>query len=279
MAGQKLGVGLAWVCITLLGCRAQPVVETDYVYRVETVEGQTPIDVQHTPSSTRERTRVHLDELLVELDAAQQVYDATPEEPAVVAELARINYFIGVNESPNHSAAADRLFEDLSNLRPDWVWVQAYLGSGRVLRASRVDNNFQALGLVRQGMGAIDRTVEALPDNLEVRFLRARTGLELPGFFGRRGQSASDFAWLAERVESALVRDEIDQRMTASSLYHHGVNRWLAGHEVEAMAWWARAEAAGPGTIGAMLASDLRAGRTVVAEPIVAPAHGTAPVQ
>lgn len=69
----------------------------------------------------------------------------------------------------------------------------------------------------------IDSAVEADPQSLEVRFVRAVTDYSLPSFFHRRKQSDQDFTRLAAHAPIAASDGKLEPRLAAASLYFHGL--------------------------------------------------------
>lgn len=156
-------------------------------------------------------------------------------------DKARDLYYRGSSGDSAAYQQADKLFGDLyaqSGLDPR---VQVYYGSLRLLEASRIWALWKKYALSKNGIQLMDTAVAAAPHDLEIRFVRAITTSHLPGFFHRQQQSRDDFAYMAARVEPALVRRKLDPRLAAASLFQYGISLQQQGNQVAAEAEWRRA--------------------------------------
>ena len=84
--------------------------------------------------------------------------------------------------------------------------ITAYSGSLELLEAARTWAVWKKHTLSQEGLAQMDSAVNAAPDNLEARFVRALTTWHLPFFFHRKAQAESDLAAIAPRAEQAPTR-------------------------------------------------------------------------
>jgi hypothetical protein len=73
----------------------------------------------------------------------------------------------------------------------------AYRGAFRALQGKHAFWPHDKLNHVRDGLGLLDRAIDASPDDAQTRYLRLMTGFYLPGLFGRGDEVAADFDALA----------------------------------------------------------------------------------
>ena len=83
--------------------------------------------------------------------------------------------------------------------------------------------------------------VASAPENLEIRFVRAVTSYNLPGFFHRREQCESDFNFLCQRAERAAREGRFDPRLAAASLYYRAEFLREHGQNQQAIQCWKEA--------------------------------------
>ncbi len=164
-------------------------------------------------------------------------------EKAVSPEFqqARELYYQGAGGDKQAYEHADKLFTELYRQRGNDARVKAYYGSLRLLEASHTWALWKKNGLSKEGIQLMDSAVSEAPDDLEVRFVRAATTYDLPGFFHRKEQSERDFDVLAERAEIAAREGSLEPRLAAASLYYHGEFLRDAGKKQAAMASWKQA--------------------------------------
>jgi 15-cis-phytoene synthase len=118
------------------------------------------------------------------------------EDPAVMLDLMRALYFVGVND-----AAAGRrgnaLLEDLRARAPSFAadhapLLAAYEGAFRLLEAKHGAWPPARWQAVRYGLRQLDSAVEVSPADPEIRYLRLVNTQYLPGMFGRRETARTD---------------------------------------------------------------------------------------
>jgi len=136
---------------------------------------------------------------------------------------ARELYFAALAGTNSALAEASQLLTTLAKQDSSNATVTAYLGSVRLLEAAHTWAIFRKGELVKIGLALLDQAVTAAPDNEEIRFIRAASTYHLPGFFKRRPQSESDFAWLAGRVREAVSTGRLDAQLGAAALFHDGI--------------------------------------------------------
>ncbi len=156
-------------------------------------------------------------------------------------QQARELYYQGAGGDKQAYEQADRLFTALNRQRANDARVRVYYGSLRLLEASHTWALWKKNGLSKEGIQLMDSAVSEAPDDLEVRFVRAATTYDLPGFFHRKEQSERDFDILAERAEIAALEGALEPRLAAASLYYHGQFLQDAGKKEAALASWKQA--------------------------------------
>ncbi len=176
---------------------------------------------------------------------------------------ARTLYFQGADGDSKAYDRADQLFSQLREKHPNSPRIQVYYGSLRLVAASHTWLLWKKNALSREGIELMDAAVTAVPSDLEVRFVRAATTYDLPGFFHRKEQSAQDFAYLAERAPAAARSGALEPRLAAASLYYHGVFLQESGKPDAARSAWNQAVALAPQSRAARESREkLDAGRT-----------------
>ena len=137
----------------------------------------------------------------------------------------------------DESAAVEALsrLEALAAETPHDPRLLTYLGSARVLRAKRYLAPWKKGETCRAGLALLDRAVDGQPLDVEIRLVRALSTFPLPLFFGRRAESAADFAWVCERVPAVVeAGGPLTREETALAWLHHGYCKRAAGDEVGA---------------------------------------------
>ncbi len=162
-------------------------------------------------------------------------------------------YYQGVYGDKAASEKSDELFTQLHKQMPDDPLVTVYYGSLRLLEAQRTWALWKKNSLSKQGVQLMDRAVSASPGNLEVRFVRAATDRNLPGFFGRKEQSQSDLDFIVRRAEGAVRQGVFEPRLAAASFLYYGELCREQSRSKEAAEAWRTA---------VRLAPDSHAGRT-----------------
>jgi hypothetical protein len=161
---------------------------------------------------------------------------------------AKQRYYEAVEGRREALEESSAILAGLSSKRPSDPVVLAYSGSVRLLEAARALAPWKKGSLAKEGLRMLDAAVKMAPENLEVRFLRAMSSFHLPGFFKRREQSDSDFAWLAPQVEAGIASGRLDRRLGAAALYHHGLVLERSRDKQGAQAAWREAARLGTGT-------------------------------
>ncbi|MDQ2711192.1 MAG: hypothetical protein M3Y24_02970 [Acidobacteriota bacterium] len=156
-------------------------------------------------------------------------------------EQARTLYYQGADGNNAAYASADKLFSSLYGEHSDEPRIEVYYGSLRLLEASHTWALWKKNSLSKQGIQLMDAAVQGAPSDLEVRFVRAATTYDLPGFFHRKQQSEQDFAYLAERAAEASKTGALEPRLAAASLYYHAEFLREAGKNVDARQFWTQA--------------------------------------
>lgn len=141
-------------------------------------------------------------------------------DPALAQAVARHLLGVGGDEEAA-SDALERLVE-LRGRYPDDPRVLSYLGSARVLAASRLVLPWEKGQTCKEGLALLDRAVALASEDPELRFVRAVSTYPLPWFFDRRAQCEDDLSWLAARWEVAVENGSMTAPMAALALLYHG---------------------------------------------------------
>ncbi len=131
-------------------------------------------------------------------------------------------YYQGAYGDKSAASKGNKLFSKLYKEAPQDARVKAYYGSERLLEAAHTWAPWKKYSLSKQGIQLLDSAVERSPNNLEVRFVRAVTTYNLPGFFGRKKQSEQDFSYLSSRVVGAARDGKLEPSIAASALLFYG---------------------------------------------------------
>ncbi|HET6675502.1 MAG TPA: hypothetical protein VFG71_09195 [Nitrospiraceae bacterium] len=168
------------------------------------------------------------------------------EEPV---DRARRLYYEGIAGNKEALAESDRLFTALHRTTPVSSLVRAYYGSHRLLAAAKAWAPWEKYALSKEGLTELDAAVTNASHETEVRFVRAMTTYHLPFFFGRREQSAEDFALLAEQVPQAAHAGKLAPSLAAAALYHYGLLRKESSDFSRARDAWEQAVTLAPNSI------------------------------
>jgi tetratricopeptide (TPR) repeat protein len=136
---------------------------------------------------------------------------------------ARTLYYRGSDGDKTAYEQAAKLFDALHARNPTDPRIEVYTGSLRLWEAAHTWALWKKNTLSKEGIAMIDSAVEADPQSLEVRFVRAVTDYSLPSFFHRRKQSDQDFTRLAAHAPIAASDGKLEPRLAAASLYFHGL--------------------------------------------------------
>jgi hypothetical protein len=135
---------------------------------------------------------------------------------------ARKEYFADLQGERAAGAKAHADFAALSRDYPGNPVVGAYSGSLELLDAARTWAVWDKGRLANEGLSKMDQAVSRAPDDLEARFIRAASTWHLPFFYKRREQSASDFTFIAPRVEAAVAKGTLPPELGAAALDYYG---------------------------------------------------------
>lgn len=131
-------------------------------------------------------------------------------------------YYEGIYGNKAASEKSDQLFTRLHKQLPNDSLVTIYYGSLRLLEAQRTWALWKKNSLSKQGVQLMDSAVSAVPNNLEIRFVRAATDFNLPSFFKRKQQAQSDFDFIVQRAEEAAHQGSFEARLAAASFVYYG---------------------------------------------------------
>ncbi len=135
---------------------------------------------------------------------------------------ARTAYYAGLYGDRNADAAARQQFAALVRDHPHDATVQAYAGSLELLEAGRTWAVWRKHALSIEGLSEMDSAVNADPNNLEARFVRALTTWHLPFFFHRKEQAEADLLYLGPRSEHAAQTGALPPPLAAAALDYWG---------------------------------------------------------
>jgi hypothetical protein len=96
--------------------------------------------------------------------------------------------------------------EAIVRAQPQNQLAHVYLGSSYTLRSRDLAIGPEKLRLLRQGIAVMDAAVQAAPEDVQVRLVRALTDEALPFFAGRGEMARAEFFALAEMEANALAR-------------------------------------------------------------------------
>ncbi len=190
---------------------------------------------------------------------AEERLQAAPADDEARQALAEALYFLATRGKEGKAAKrAEALFAQLHDRDPDAAQPVAYLGSLKLLRSSTTWAVWDKEKLARQGLAMLDQAVDAAPDDPEVRYIRAVTTFNLPDWFERGEQSASDLTRLAADAEEAVEAGTLEPWLAASAYYHHGQWRERKGDRAAARAAYEAASRVAPGSPAAADADQAR---------------------
>src|ERR1700761_3035842 len=135
---------------------------------------------------------------------------------------ARAQYFADLEGQHGAGDKARASFSALARDYPDNAVVEAYNGSLELLDAAHTWAVWDKHRLATEGLQKMDQAVDRAPTDLEARFIRAATTWHLPFFFKRKEQSASDFAIIAPKAESAAAHGHLPPALAAAALDYYG---------------------------------------------------------
>lgn len=132
-----------------------------------------------------------------QLEAA---HAAHPADPAIMLDLARAHFFLGVDQSRSvarGSALIQRLRQDAPAFAARHATLlSAYEGAFTMLEAKHGNSPPSRFNAVRSGLRTLDDAVASAPEDIEIRYLRLVNTHYLPDLFGRRGTARQDMAVL-----------------------------------------------------------------------------------
>jgi hypothetical protein len=183
---------------------------------------------------------------------------APPCTPAKSPEVkvAKELYYQGVYGDKTALAKSDVMFRELHQQTPNDALVSVYFGSLRLVEAERTWALWKKNSLSRQGIEWMDRAVKAAPDDLEIRFVRAATERHLPGFFGRKEQSVTEFRMIAQNARAAVKAGKLEPTLAAASLVYYGQICKEQSHSQEAIEAWKAAQTVAPASHAAQVAAS-----------------------
>jgi hypothetical protein len=95
-------------------------------------------------------------------------------------EQIREDYIAAISDSDK----ADKLCNQLQEVKNPSALIMAYLGSVQAIKAKHAWNPVNKMSYLKQGFDTIDKAVKKDPNQLEVRFLRFSLQYYVPSFLG-----------------------------------------------------------------------------------------------
>lgn len=114
--------------------------------------------------------------------------------------LGRVYFYLAV-ENKEILQKGEIYFKDL--LKEKKAESSAYLAALEAIRAKNALWPMDKWTIANSALAKMDLAVDAYPENIEVRFVRASTCFYLPFFFNRKDQVKSDFSILAKLLPSS----------------------------------------------------------------------------
>ncbi len=135
---------------------------------------------------------------------------------------ARSSYYADLSGDHAADSEARQRFAALVHDHPHDPTLEAYEGSLRLLEAGRTWALWRKHTLSMDGLAEMDSAVNADPNNLEARFVRALTTWHLPFFFHRKDQAEADLLFLGPRSEQAAQTGALPPQLAAAALDYWG---------------------------------------------------------
>ncbi|MEM6332576.1 MAG: hypothetical protein AAF823_04475 [Planctomycetota bacterium] len=168
--------------------------------------------------------------------AAEARIAEQPGDLAAELDLARAWYDLGVTDHRSAAKEAEKRFDELAKAHPDDAVIKAYLGSCRLLHAKREWAPWRKYELSKEGVTLMNEAVEADPENLEVRFVRAATTENLPERFEMAHVASEDYAFLAERLSEGQLLPNRPAGHSAFAMNRHALRMEWAHRPEDAIA-------------------------------------------
>lgn len=150
----------------------------------------------------------------------------------------RQNYYLAVEGDTEALDNSLSMIHELPPSRANEPLCMAYHGSLLLLRASKTVSLKDKERLTREGLTRMDQAVEAAPEDVEVRFVRGMSSVNLPAFMRRRALGDADVAWVAGRAMQAVESGKLPPALAAAALTHDGRRLKRQGqHDAAVEAW------------------------------------------
>jgi len=163
---------------------------------------------------------------------------------------ARRLHLAGVDGDAEAAEAAHERFQALHEQHPEQPLIRAYLGSAKLLLSRDATLPWNKQAHAEAGGEHLNAAVEAAPDDIPVRLVRAASTIELPGFFNVADQTRADIHWLTEQYEKS--DPALDDATRARIAHLMGRQQRIDDRPESAQRWFRRAIEHAP---------DTRAGR------------------
>ncbi|MDX6767397.1 MAG: hypothetical protein SFU85_11470 [Candidatus Methylacidiphilales bacterium] len=128
------------------------------------------------------------------------------------------------------------MLETLHQQQPDNRLIQAYLGSAYTLASRDAFPGPGKLDYLRNGLKTMDAAVDADPQNIPVRFIRAVNNFNLPVFINRRDNARADFEVLLAQIKERP--DELEATTREAICFFAGLSFKQLGRKQDARATW-----------------------------------------
>jgi tetratricopeptide (TPR) repeat protein len=142
-------------------------------------------------------------------------------QPAIAEVIQRHELGVKGDKKVVQDLIAD--LEKQTKVEPVNQLLVAYLGSAYTLRSRDLFPGPSKLKFLKLGLQTMDQAVEAAPNNVAVRFIRAINNYQLPSFIGRRDNARSDFQALLQAIEKPEVKADLNHDTLQAIYYYAGL--------------------------------------------------------
>ncbi len=108
----------------------------------------------------------------------------------------------GLQSAFKNEEACNALYEKVKDLKNPEPLVKGYVGAVYIARSRHVAI-VDKMSTFKKGKGILEEAIQALPNNLELLFLRMTIQLNLPRFLGYKDNIAGDKKFVLDHFKSA----------------------------------------------------------------------------
>jgi hypothetical protein len=156
---------------------------------------------------------------LLMLHASAQDRFADPQ----IREIQRRHDLAALGDKQQTNLLATDL-ETLVKTHPEDKLLLAYLGSVYTLKSRDAFPGPGKLHYLKEGLKTLDTAVEAEPEAIPPRFIRAVNNYSLPGFCMRRDTARSDFKKLLGQIEQPGMEKKLNAETRQAIYYFAGLS-------------------------------------------------------